>query len=157
MVSLPHFKPNWIGLSLKWKSEGVMVESIMLFILNSRQLSDVNVNNVIYIAQNHEASLLRFVCWMVATKQIRLQRLSEAVAGERRVTKTPDTSSEFQTVGPATEKRNRNSYASSPSSIYLPQIKTFIIITEYIWWHVARKTKRSSSWRPIINNSINYQ
>ena len=46
---------------------------------------------------------------------------------------------------------------ASSSSIYLPQLKTFIIITEYIWWQVARKTKRSSSWRPIINNSINYQ
>ena len=38
----------------------------------------------------------------------------------------------------------------SSSSIYLPQIKTFIIITEYIWWQVARKTKRSSSWRPLL-------
>ena len=45
----------------------------------------INVNN---IAQSHEASLLRCVCWVVTTKQIRLQRLSKTVAAERRATET---------------------------------------------------------------------
>jgi len=37
---------------------------------------------------SHEASLLRCVCWVVVTKRIRFQRLSEAVAAVIRVVET---------------------------------------------------------------------